>query len=107
MKPEEVSAIASAIDVPVYVMTVVSPLDHPGGPDAVGEMVRMRRTAPLRMLAQMDRRRPVRDERARARERRGAPDRGRAAAPVRASRSTRRPAAGWHPLDVKSERIVI
>ena len=32
MKPEEVSALASAIDVPVYVMTVVSPLDHPGGP---------------------------------------------------------------------------
>jgi Ca-activated chloride channel family protein len=35
MKPEEVSAIASEIDVPVYVLTVVSPLDHVGGPDAV------------------------------------------------------------------------
>ena len=27
----EVSGIASAIDVPVYLLTVVSPLDHPGG----------------------------------------------------------------------------
>ena len=27
----EVSAIASAIDVPVYLLTVVNPLDHPGG----------------------------------------------------------------------------
>ena len=35
MKPEEVSALASSIDVPVYVLTVVSPLDHAGGPDAV------------------------------------------------------------------------
>ena len=34
MKPEQVSALASAIDVPVYVMTVVSPLEHPRGPDA-------------------------------------------------------------------------
>lgn len=35
LKPEEVSAIASQIDVPVYVLSVVSPLDHPGGPDVV------------------------------------------------------------------------
>ena len=35
LAPERVSAIASAIDVPVYVLTVVSPLDHPGGRDAV------------------------------------------------------------------------
>jgi Ca-activated chloride channel family protein len=35
MKPEEVSALASSIDVPVYVLTVVSPLDHAGSPDAV------------------------------------------------------------------------
>ncbi len=39
MKPEEVSALASAIDVPVYVLTVVSPLDHRGGPDAVATRV--------------------------------------------------------------------
>ena len=51
MKPEEVSALASAIDVPVYVLAVVSPLDHPGGPDAVGEMVRNAPDSPLRMLA--------------------------------------------------------
>lgn len=30
----EVSGLASAIDVPVYVIAVVSPLDHPGGPIA-------------------------------------------------------------------------
>lgn len=31
----QVSAIASAIDVPVYLLTVVNPLDHPGGDFAV------------------------------------------------------------------------
>jgi VWFA-related protein len=31
----EVSGIASAIDVPVYLLTVVNPLDHPGGDRAV------------------------------------------------------------------------
>jgi len=31
----EVSGLASAIDVPVYVIAVVSPLDHPGGDMAV------------------------------------------------------------------------
>ena len=35
MTPEQVSAIASAIDVPVYVVAVVSPLDHAGTRDAV------------------------------------------------------------------------
>jgi Ca-activated chloride channel family protein len=50
MKPEQVSALASSIDVPVYVMTVVSPLDHPGGPDAVGEMVKALPETPLRLL---------------------------------------------------------
>ncbi len=30
MKPSDVSGIASSIDVPVYVVAVVSPLDHPG-----------------------------------------------------------------------------
>jgi Ca-activated chloride channel homolog len=35
MKASEVSAIASAIDVPVYVIAVVSPLDHPGQEQAV------------------------------------------------------------------------
>jgi Ca-activated chloride channel homolog len=34
MTPAQVSWIASAIDVPVYVVTIVSPLDHPGGPDS-------------------------------------------------------------------------
>jgi VWFA-related protein len=31
MSASEVSAIASSIDVPVYLLTVVNPLDHPGG----------------------------------------------------------------------------
>jgi VWFA-related protein len=31
MKGPEVSGIASSIDVPVYLLTVVTPLDHPGG----------------------------------------------------------------------------
>ena len=37
MKPQEVSGIASSIDVPVYLLTVVNPLDHPGGELAVIE----------------------------------------------------------------------
>jgi VWFA-related protein len=35
LTPAEVSGIASGIDVPVYVVAVVSPLDHPGGERAV------------------------------------------------------------------------
>jgi hypothetical protein len=41
MKAPEVSGIASSIDVPVYLLAVVNPLDHPGGQlsvvDAAGE----------------------------------------------------------------------
>lgn len=37
MTPAQVSSIASSIDVPVYVVTVVSPLDHPGGPESLTE----------------------------------------------------------------------
>src|SRR5207247_8762325 len=41
MKAPQVSGIASSIDVPVYLLTVVNPLDHPGGEysviDAAGE----------------------------------------------------------------------
>ena len=37
MKPQEVSGVASSIDVPVYLLTVVNPLDHPGGEYAVVE----------------------------------------------------------------------
>jgi Ca-activated chloride channel family protein len=36
LKPEQVAALASEIDVPVYFLVVVSPLDQPGGRDAVG-----------------------------------------------------------------------
>ena len=35
MTPAEVSGIASEIDVPVYLLTVVNPADHPGGEFAV------------------------------------------------------------------------
>jgi Ca-activated chloride channel family protein len=35
LTPPEVSGLASAIDVPVYVIAVVSPLDHPGNTAAV------------------------------------------------------------------------
>jgi Ca-activated chloride channel homolog len=51
MTPEQVSAIASAIDVPVYVITVVSPLDHQGGPDAVDSATADVRESVLRTLA--------------------------------------------------------
>ena len=37
LTPPQVSGIASAIDVPVYLLTVVNPLDHPGGEYAVIE----------------------------------------------------------------------
>jgi VWFA-related protein len=37
LTPGEVSAIASEIDVPVYLLTVVNPADHPGGEFAVLE----------------------------------------------------------------------
>jgi len=37
MKPPQVSGIASSIDVPVYLLTVVNPLDHPGGEFSVVE----------------------------------------------------------------------
>jgi hypothetical protein len=37
MTPAEVSGIASSIDVPVYLLRVVNPLDHPGGEHEVIE----------------------------------------------------------------------
>ena len=37
MKAAQVSGIASSIDVPVYLLTVVNPLDHPGGEYSVIE----------------------------------------------------------------------
>lgn len=37
MSAPEVSGIASSIDVPVYIIAVVSPLDHPGARTAVGD----------------------------------------------------------------------
>jgi len=35
LSPGQVSEIASSIDVPVYLLVVVNPLDHPGGPESV------------------------------------------------------------------------
>ena len=92
LTPEQVSAIASEIDVPVYVMTVVSPSDHEdrGAHGAAPESAAAHAGA-------VDRRRSVRDERARARERGGAADRRRAAPSVRAGvHRLARPRAGTH-----------
>jgi VWFA-related protein len=52
LKPEQVSAIASEIDVPVYMIEVVSPLDQPGGHDAVGTAATEADNTVLRSLAQ-------------------------------------------------------
>ena len=45
------SGIASAIDVPVYLLTVVNPADHPGGEFAVIETGQASETATLADLA--------------------------------------------------------
>jgi len=47
----EVSGVASAIDVPVYLLAVVNPADHPGGEFAVIETGRVSETATLADLA--------------------------------------------------------
>ncbi len=47
----EVSEIASAIDVPVYILAVVSPLDHPGTETAVNRAPDSALTGPLNDLA--------------------------------------------------------
>jgi Ca-activated chloride channel family protein len=47
----EVSGIASSIDVPVYLLTVVNPADHPGGEFAVIERGEASETATLADLA--------------------------------------------------------
>ena len=47
LTPAEVSGLASAIDVPVYVVAVVSPLDHPG--NAARRRCRLTRTATSRI----------------------------------------------------------
>jgi Ca-activated chloride channel homolog len=47
----EVSGIASSIDVPVYLLTVVNPADHPGGEFAVIETGTVSETATLADLA--------------------------------------------------------
>ena len=51
LKPEQVAALASAIDVPVYILGVVSPLDHPGGKEAVGAAASEADEGVLRALA--------------------------------------------------------
>ena len=52
MTPEQVASIASGIDVPVYVVTVVAPLDHTGTRDAVDGMA-AQRDGVLRTLARL------------------------------------------------------
>jgi Ca-activated chloride channel family protein len=51
LTPPQVSAVASRIDVPVYLLTVVSPLDHPGGEFAVTDGNATTQTATLADLA--------------------------------------------------------
>ena len=51
LKPPEVSAIASAIDVPVYLLTVVNPVDHPGGDFGVLTEAKVAESATLADLA--------------------------------------------------------
>ncbi len=47
----DVSAVASAIDVPVYVLAIVSPLDHPGTDTALDRRPDAARSHPLEDLA--------------------------------------------------------
>jgi Ca-activated chloride channel homolog len=51
LTPPQVSAIASEIDVPVYLLTVVNPVDHPGGEFGVREADNDPQTATLADLA--------------------------------------------------------
>jgi len=51
LTPGEVSAVASSIDVPVYLLTVVTPIDHPGTAFEVTADGRSARTATLADLA--------------------------------------------------------
>ncbi|MDQ3068477.1 MAG: VWA domain-containing protein [Acidobacteriota bacterium] len=51
MTAEEVSAIASAIDVPIYVFAVVAPVDHAGASDALRELTARDIDTPLGRLA--------------------------------------------------------
>ncbi|MBI4477629.1 MAG: VWA domain-containing protein [Acidobacteria bacterium] len=52
LSASEVSGVASAIDVPVYILAVVSPLDHPGGDDAASNAARSPLAGELVDLAQ-------------------------------------------------------
>jgi VWFA-related protein len=51
MTPADVSGLASRIDVPIYVMAVVSPLDHPGSEMAVAGAERSPASTDLASLA--------------------------------------------------------
>ncbi|MEX2272310.1 MAG: VWA domain-containing protein [Vicinamibacterales bacterium] len=51
MTAEEASAIASAIDVPIYVFAVVSPIDHQGMPDSLTERAQRETDTALGRLA--------------------------------------------------------
>jgi len=51
LTPSQVSGVASAIDVPVYIIVVVSPLDHPGRSGAVEGAAEISRAGALGNLA--------------------------------------------------------
>lgn len=52
LSAQQVAAIASAIDVPVYIVAVVSPLDHPGAGTSVPSPNEAELTGPLTQLAE-------------------------------------------------------
>ena len=97
LTPEQVTAIASTIDVPVYVVAVMSSIDDPRDAERRPARRDERAAEPLAV----DRRRVVHRERAGAREHRGAADRRRTPPPVRAG--VRGVAVrGWRPLQVSA-----
>ena len=88
MTPAEVSGIASAIDVPVYIFGVVSSIDNPSSELATGPE-KSPLAGPAGRSRELDRRARVRVQHAGGAQPGGAADRGRTAASVSRSRSSR------------------
>ena len=105
MTAPEVSGIASSIDVPVYLLTVVNPLDHPGGEFAVvatdGQVDEHRDAGGPGAL---DRRRHAYRERAGAHGRSGRAICSWSCGISTSSRSSRDARPGWHPLEIRTRK---
>ena len=82
LTPAEVSAIASAIDVPVYIFGIVPSIDNPAADIATPSAQQLGARRAAGGSRGLDRRPRVRGEHAGAAQRRGAADRRRAAASV-------------------------